>query len=106
MAAFGSCTSILWRDRPSGQGTPDTERCESVCVFSTNLKFSRLGNSVQEKLLNAFWENVAKERKRGGSYCRWQEGFRVLGLCPQLGGLLQASLGLVGEWVATLLGLQ
>jgi hypothetical protein len=30
----------------------------------------------------------------------------VAGLCPQLGGLLQASLGLVGEWVATLLGLQ
>jgi hypothetical protein len=27
-------------------------------------------------------------------------------LCPQLGGSLQASLGLVGEWVATLLGLQ
>jgi hypothetical protein len=30
----------------------------------------------------------------------------VAGLCPQLGGLLQASLELVGEWVATLLGLQ
>jgi hypothetical protein len=28
------------------------------------------------------------------------------GMCPQLGGLLQASLELVGEWVATLLGLQ
>jgi hypothetical protein len=57
MAAFGTCTSILWRDRPSGQGTPDTERerhththtnvSVCVCVFSTNLKFCRLGNSVE-----------------------------------------------------------